>query len=174
MTRARFRVRQLWIWNSANSRNGQNAHDFWVGTPSRQEVPSSPAPPLQRGQPAGYNRTKKFMCSPLNRVWTQESKHFRLVNRLVVPMLTAFSKSLCVKSLCAFFLRDLHALNWCDLSFWFIISQIHGIFGSNIECFPWKRIVCVFWPDSPTFGPRKHKLHIGACKVPFLTFSYLL
>ena len=36
---------------------------------------------------------------------TQKSKHFLLVNRLVVPGLTAFSKSLCVKSWCALFLQ---------------------------------------------------------------------
>ena len=35
---------------------------------------------------------------------TQENKHFLLVDRLVVPGLTAFSKSLCVKSLCTIFL----------------------------------------------------------------------
>ena len=35
-----------------------------------------------------------------------ENKRFLLVNRLVAPGLTAFSKSLCVKSLCAFFLSD--------------------------------------------------------------------
>ena len=37
----------------------------------------------------------------------QENKHFLLENRLVVPGLTACSKSLCVKRLCAFFLREL-------------------------------------------------------------------
>ena len=37
----------------------------------------------------------------------KKEKQFLLVNRLVVPGLTALSKILCVKSLCAFFLPEL-------------------------------------------------------------------
>ena len=56
------------------------------------------------GQTAGcprVNRAKKFMCSSRN---TGNIKLFPLVNRRVVPGLSRFSKSLCVQSLCAFFL----------------------------------------------------------------------
>ena len=46
------------------------------------------------------NRAKKFMCSPRNTGKILLS----LVNRRVVPGLSRISKSLCVQSLCAFFL----------------------------------------------------------------------
>ena len=43
----------------------------------------------------------KSLCVHLE---TQENKHFLQVNRRVVPGLSGLSKSLCVQSLCAFFL----------------------------------------------------------------------
>ena len=45
-------------------------------------------------------------------------KRFLLVNRLVVPGLTAFSKSLCVKSLYAFFLPESNHENLGGLDGW--------------------------------------------------------
>ena len=58
-----------------------------------------PVDPGTTGQLTG----QKCLCVLLR---NQKNKRFLLVNRLVVPGLTAFSKSLCVKSLCAFFLPD--------------------------------------------------------------------
>ena len=46
---------------------------------------------------------QKSLCVILR---DQENKQFLLVNRLVVTGLTAFSRSLCVKRLCDFFLPE--------------------------------------------------------------------
>ena len=59
------------------------------------------------------------MCCPPN---TQENKHVLLVNRLVLPGLTAFSKSLCANSLYAFLLPE-QQLSLTSLALFWRASQ---------------------------------------------------
>ena len=81
----------------------------------------------------GWLTGQRSLCVLLR---THQNKHFLLVNQLVVPGLTAFSKRLCAKSLCAFFLPEtfLHGNK--------VQIQAQGFLDvffdapSHLECFP--------------------------------------